>query len=375
MTAACGFGLYIHWPFCQAKCPYCDFNSHVADTIDQRVWQKAYAAEIERVREDLPDRTLSTIYFGGGTPSLMSPDTVDFVITKARAAWPFRNDVEITLEANPTSVEAAGFSGFADAGVNRVSVGVQSLRDQDLKRLGRLHTSDDARRALAFANQHFDRVSFDLIYARQDQALADWETELNEALSLTSGHLSLYQLTIEPGTAFGDRFDKGGLAGLPGDDVAADMYELTQELTSSRGLPAYEISNHCIPGNESRHNMIYWTGGNWLGVGPGAHGRFTSNGQRIATETHLGPVQWLDAVRKGCGETRRHILASHPAKEERLMMGLRLSQGIPVSDFAEYTNKFNYLTDIGMLDSDGTHLRATAQGKLVLNAVIRELLA
>ncbi len=370
-----GFGLYVHWPFCQAKCPYCDFNSHVVDAVDQSKWQDAFRKEIERVQSDLPGRTLDTIFFGGGTPSLMSPKTVETIITTARAAWPFANDMEITLEANPTSVEANRFQGFADAGVNRVSIGVQALNDDDLRKLGRLHSVDDARRAVELAKSVFPRTSFDLIYARQNQSLEAWKNELSEALEMADGHLSLYQLTIEPGTAFGDRFAKGRLRDLPNDDLAADMFEVTQDLTAASGLPAYEISNHASPGNESRHNMIYWRGHDWIGVGPGAHGRFTSKGSRIATESYLAPGKWLSAVNEGSGESLRRTLALLEDKEERLMMGLRLETGVPVSEYQEYINKFNELIRIDMLERQNGLVRATERGKPVLNAILRELLS
>ncbi len=369
------FGLYVHWPFCQAKCPYCDFNSHVVDAVDQLKWQDAFRKEIERVQDDLPGRPLDTIFFGGGTPSLMSPKTVETIISAARAAWPFSNDMEITLEANPTSVEADKFQGFADAGVNRVSIGVQALNDDDLRKLGRLHSADEARRAVELAKSVFPSTSFDLIYARQNQSLEAWKDELSEALEMADGHLSLYQLTIEPGTAFGDRFARGRLRDLPNDDLAADMFEVTQDLTAASGLPAYEISNHASPGNESQHNMIYWRGHDWIGVGPGAHGRFTTNGKRIATESYLAPGAWLFAVNDGNGESLRRTLAPLEDTEERLMMGLRLENGVLTRDFKEYGNKFNELIEIGVLESLDGNVRATKRGKPVLNAILRELLS
>ena len=325
MTERRGFGLYVHWPFCQAKCPYCDFNSHVVEKIDQDHWRDAFRKEVARVKNDLPDRTLNTIFFGGGTPSLMTPETVDAVISAAREAWPFANDMEITLEANPTSIEAERFRGFLGAGINRVSIGVQALNNEDLRRLGRLHSADEARRAVELAKSIFPRVSFDLIYARQDQSLSDWESELTEALELADGHLSLYQLTIEPGTAFGDRFAVGKLRGLPEEGLAADMFELTQDLTSRHGLHAYEVSNHAAPGCESRHNLIYWRGHDWLGIGPGAHGRFTFGERRIATESHSLPSDWLNAVSDGSGENVRTTLTEQDDVEERLMMSKYLS--------------------------------------------------
>ena len=321
-----GFGLYVHWPFCQAKCPYCDFNSHVAATIDQTRWLDAYLSEIKRVSSEVSDRVLTSIFFGGGTPSLMPPDTVGRVIEAARAAWPRANDLEITLEANPTSTEAGRFRGFRDAGVNRVSVGLQSLRDEDLKRLGRLHSAAEGRSAFLLAREVFPRVSFDLIYARQFQTLADWRAELTEALTLAADHLSLYQLTIEPGTAFGDRFARGRLSGLIDDDLGAEMYDLTQELCMANGLPAYEVSNHASDMAQSRHNLIYWRGGDYAGIGPGANGRLTLGGIRHATETELSPIGWLDRLtRDGTGESQRSVLSLREQAEEYAMMALRLT--------------------------------------------------
>jgi oxygen-independent coproporphyrinogen-3 oxidase len=305
----------------------------------------------------------------------MTPETVEDIISSARTAWPFANDIEITLEANPTSVEASRFQGIADAGVNRVSIGVQALNDSDLRALGRLHSADEARAALDVAHSHFDRVSFDLIYARQEQSLKDWERELADAIMLADGHMSLYQLTIEEGTAFGDRFARGRLGGLPGEDLAADMYELTQHMTEAAGLPGYEISNHAAPGQESRHNLVYWRGHDWLGVGPGAHGRFTSANQRIATEAYSNPGAWLEAVRTGSGETSRHALGAQDSLEEMLMMGLRLSEGVPLDRYQEYSNKFIELADDGLLQIRDGSVSATALGKPLLNAILRKLLA
>ena len=375
MNARRGFGLYVHWPFCQAKCPYCDFNSHVSANIDQDAWASAFEFEMRRAAQDMPGATLDSIFFGGGTPSLMYPETVDRIIRAARAEWPVSNMLEVTLEANPTSVEASRFSAYADLGVNRVSIGVQSLKDADLARLGRLHNADEAREAVLLANRLFDRVSFDLIYARQDQTLAAWEEELSGALSIASGHLSLYQLTIEPGTAFADRLDRGRLKGLPDEGLSSDMYNLTQELTTAAGYSAYEVSNHAVPGAESRHNLIYWRGHDWIGIGPGAHGRFTRNGARVATEAHLAPGKWLAAVSQGNGESFRYTLSSVDAKDERLMMGLRLSEGLQLSEFDEYSIKINGLAEIGMLEIRDSRFRATPSGRLVLNAVLRDLLA
>ncbi|HEV8036210.1 radical SAM family heme chaperone HemW, partial [Yoonia sp.] len=253
-----GFGLYIHWPFCQAKCPYCDFNSHVVAQIDQNAWAEAYLSEIARVGAETQGRVLRSVFFGGGTPSLMDPAVVDAILKKVRATWPIANDLEVTLEANPTSVEAGRFAGYRDAGVNRVSMGIQALNDADLKALGRLHSADEAMRAFEIARKVFDRVSFDLIYARQGQSVADWTAELQHALDLAVDHLSLYQLTIEDGTAFGDRYAAGKLRGLPDDDAAADMYAVTQEICEAAGFAGYEVSNHARAGCESIHNKIYW---------------------------------------------------------------------------------------------------------------------
>ena len=368
-----GFGLYVHWPFCQAKCPYCDFNSHVSSTIDHDRWRNAFLRELARVREESGDRVINSIFFGGGTPSLMEPATVAAIVAVAMDAWRPANDIEITLEANPTSVEARRFSRFADAGVNRVSIGVQSLRDADLKALGRLHSADEARRALEVARSNFDRVSFDLIYGRQNQTLEDWRTELGEALELAADHLSLYQLTIEPGTAFGERFARDRLPGLPSEDLGADMYELTQELTEAAGLPAYEISNHASPGAESKHNLIYWNSGDWAGIGPGAHGRLTVGNARYATETYRKPREWLDAVETfGTGESKRDTLSPEGIREEAIMMGLRLSVGV---DEDIIMININYLTHLGLLESSAGKIRATAKGRPLLNGILRELLA
>ncbi|PXW78277.1 oxygen-independent coproporphyrinogen-3 oxidase [Ruegeria sp. P4] len=375
-----GFGLYVHWPFCQAKCPYCDFNSHVVSQIDQSAWVTAYQSELRRMGELLPDRLLNSIFFGGGTPSLMHPDTVAAVIEAARENWTFANDIEISLEANPGSVEAGRFAGYRDAGVNRISMGIQALNDDDLRRLGRIHTVDEARTAFDVARNCFDRVSFDLIYARQGQTLEAWKAELSEALSMAIDHLSLYQLTIEDGTAFGDRYARGKLRDLPTDDNAADMYLATQDICDAYGLPGYEISNHARPGAESRHNQIYWRYGDYVGVGPGAHGRITLNGQRYATEAPRAPGAWLDAVKKGQGLLPFEILKPEDQVVEHMMMGMRLFEGLDLERHEALAGKplsetkIQELTDWGMIVVDGARLRATAQGRAVLNAVLRELL-
>lgn len=371
-----GFGLYVHWPFCQAKCPYCDFNSHVVNEIDQVRWREAYLAEIKRSSSETGPRVLNSIFFGGGTPSLMSPETVDAVITAARAAWQPANTMEITLEANPTSVEAARFRDYAQAGVNRVSVGVQALNDTDLKALGRLHSVAEARIAFDIAQKNFDRVSFDLIYARQHQTLTDWKSELSEALSMAADHLSLYQLTIEDGTAFGDRAARGKLPGLPNEDTGADMFEVTQMMTADAGLSAYEISNHSTPGAESVHNLIYWRSGQWIGIGPGAHGRLNLEAGRIATETHLAPLVWLKAVESsGTGESLRAVVPPDECQVEALMMGLRLTEGVSRPVWEKYSNNINCLIEDSVVEIVDGHLRTTPKGRPLLNAVLREILA
>ncbi|WP_373050032.1 radical SAM family heme chaperone HemW [Thalassovita aquimarina] len=375
-----GFGLYLHWPFCAAKCPYCDFNSHVARKIDQSRWLKAYLAELDRYAEEVPHRVLNSIFFGGGTPSLMDPEVVNAILERVRQIWPQANDLEVTLEANPGSVEAGRFAAYAQAGVSRVSMGIQALNDRDLRRLGRIHTVEEARKAFDIARTQFDRVSFDLIYARQDQSLQDWRAELTEALSMAIDHVSLYQLTIEQGTAFGDRYNRGSLRGLPEDDTAADMYEATQDICGAAGFTAYEVSNHAKPGAESRHNLIYWRYGDYVGIGPGAHGRITLNGQRIASETELAPGKWLHGVESGTGAETRRALTGLDQAGEYLMMGLRISEGIDVDRYTALAGqplnagKLTYLTDIGMITPSASNLRVTDQGRMVLNAVIRELL-
>ncbi|WP_090112362.1 radical SAM family heme chaperone HemW [Limimaricola pyoseonensis] len=375
-----GFGLYLHWPFCQAKCPYCDFNSHVAAHIDQERWGRAYLAELDRLAGETDDRVLTSVFFGGGTPSLMDPSLVAAILDRITARWRLTNDFEVTLEANPTSIEAGRFAGYRSAGVNRVSMGMQALDDGDLRRLGRLHGVDEGLRAFDIARDAFERVSFDLIYARQDQTVAQWEAELKRAIGYAADHLSLYQLTVEDGTAFGDRLARGGLKGLPDEDRAAEMYEVTQQVTSAAGLPAYEISNHAAPGSESRHNLVYWRSGDWIGVGPGAHGRLDLNGTRWGTEAPKAPGKWLETVEAGQpGELPREAVSQVEAWEERLMMGLRLSEGVDLHGLAApdagFEARVRGLEEMGMLRRERDRLFATAAGRPVLNAVLRELLA
>ncbi|TMM52607.1 radical SAM family heme chaperone HemW [Sulfitobacter sabulilitoris] len=375
-----GFGLYIHWPFCEAKCPYCDFNSHVSRSIDQTAWRDAYLSEIRRAALETPGRVLTSVFFGGGTPSLMDPDTVAAVIEEIRRLWPTANDLEITLEANPGSVEATRFAAYRQGGVNRISMGIQALNDDDLRRLGRIHTTQEALKAFDIARNTFERVSFDLMYARQDQSLASWKSELDQALSLAIDHLSLYQLTVEQGTAFGDRYAAGKLRGLPDEDLGADMYILTQELCERHGMPAYEVSNHARDGAQSRHNLIYWRYGDYIGIGPGAHGRLTLCGARWATECYSNPTRWLAAVQSNEAEKPRTALSSGDQANEFLMMGLRLKDGL---DLARYANlngsplpreRLDALTDLGIIETQKSKIKVTDQGFMVLNAVIRELL-
>jgi oxygen-independent coproporphyrinogen-3 oxidase len=370
-----GFGLYVHWPFCAAKCPYCDFNSHVRSAIDQSRWAEALAQEIRRTGAETGPRVLTSIFFGGGTPSLMESDTVQTVLNAARDVWAFSNDIEITLEANPTSVEAHRFEGYAKHGVNRVSLGVQSLVADDLRALGRLHTVEEAQSAFETARKYFDRVSFDLIYARQNQSLEDWRRELSTALEMAVDHLSLYQLTIEEGTAFWDRAQNGKLRGLPSDDLGADLYELTQVLCQDAGFVAYEVSNHAKPGAESKHNLLYWRGGDYAGIGPGAHGRLTINGHRAATECWKNPEAWLSAVDNGSGIKEITPLEPHDIADERLIMGLRLSEGLQVDDVIHTIDhsRLERLIHDGFMWKDETRIGATATGRPVLNYLITQL--
>ncbi|MGB0609008.1 MAG: radical SAM family heme chaperone HemW [Paracoccaceae bacterium] len=374
-----GFGIYVHWPFCAAKCPYCDFNSHVQKIISEKQWVNAYLCELDRLFQTIGTRPLKTVFFGGGTPSLMSPDLVDHILSKIFSLWPRSNDLEVSLEANPTSVEAGRFKGYQQAGVNRISLGVQALNDADLKRLGRLHSVKEAHLAFDISRSTFDRVSFDLIYARQNQTLSDWRFELQQALSMAVDHVSLYQLTIEQGTAFGDRYAIGKLSGLPNEDLGADLFEATQDICSKFGFPAYEISNHAKPGAECQHNMVYWRYGDYAGIGPGAHGRLTINGQRHATAAFRNPSDWLEAVGKGCGDKVNEPLLAKDQAAEYLVMGLRINDGI---DRARYNalsgrdldpDKIAYLLDQGLISVSNNAISASQRGRPVLNHIIREL--
>ena len=375
-----GFGVYLHWPFCAAKCPYCDFNSHVSAEIDVNRWNRAYLSEIDRIGALTKGRVLNSVFFGGGTPSLMPAELVHSLLDRIRATWPTANDLEITLEANPTSVEAGRFRGYAAAGVNRLSMGIQALNDTDLRRLGRLHSVAEAERAFDIARDTFERVSFDLIYARQDQTLAEWRAELTRALRMAVDHFSLYQLTIEDGTAFGARHAAGGLKGLPHEDLSADMYLITQEICEDAGLPAYEVSNHARPGYESRHNLIYWRYGDYAGIGPGAHGRLTLDGIKTATDTPKAPLRWLEMVEsQHNGQISSEPVALRDQALEYLMMGLRLREGIDSDRYARLAGTpldqatVADLTQLGLLEAAPGRLRATREGRAVLDAILRRL--
>jgi oxygen-independent coproporphyrinogen-3 oxidase len=376
-----GFGIYVHWPFCTAKCPYCDFNSHVRTAIDETAWTDAIIRELEWVAakqgDDRP--VLSTVFFGGGTPSLMSGQAVGSVLETIAKNWRITNDIEVTLEANPASADAGRFRDYRVAGVNRLSLGVQALNDADLKMLGRLHNAADAKAALETAMTEFSRVSCDLIYARPGQTPDAWEAELEEALSFGTDHLSLYQLTIEPATPFAILARTGALV-VPGDEDAALLYEITQDLTEAAGRLPYEISNHALPGEESRHNLLYWRYGAYAGVGPGAHGRLDLDGKRFATATERLPERWREKVaRDGNGLVEMSEVTKPDAAREHLLMNLRLSEGLDLADYrarwdtAPEASRIVALEQAGFVRMDGTILTATAKGRLVLNALIAEL--
>lgn len=376
-----GFGVYIHWPFCAAKCPYCDFNSHVRhQPVDQARFVKAFEAEMATMRQRTGPRGVTSIFIGGGTPSLMEPATVAALLEAVGRNWSTPEDIEITLEANPSSVEAGRFRGYRAAGVNRVSLGVQALNDADLRFLGRLHDVGQARDAIELARAIFPRLSFDLIYARPGQAPEAWAAELEQAIGLAADHLSLYQLTIEEGTRF-HALHAAGKINVPDPDAAADLYELTQEITAKRGLPAYEVSNHARPGAESRHNLTYWRYGEYVGVGPGAHGRFVDGGRRVVTFTEKMPETWLNLV-----EAKRHgivggeLLTSSEEGDEFLLMGLRLVEGIDVARYEALSGRnldpkrLIVLQDEGLVEPIGnSRLRATPAGMIVLDALVADL--
>ena len=372
-----GFALYVHWPFCAAKCPYCDFNSHVTASVDHAAWRAAFVTEIERAGRLTQGRVLHSVFFGGGTPSLMEPEAVGAILDCVQRTWPTANELEVTLEANPTSVEAGKFADFRAAGVNRVSMGIQALNDADLRKLGRMHSAAEALAAFDIARRTFDRVSFDLMYGRQNQSLSAWETELTTALNYGLDHVSLYQLTVEPGTVFGDRYKLGKLAGLPDDDLSADMYAVTQDICNSFGMPRYEVSNHATPGSESRHNKVYWRYGDYIGIGPGAHGRVTVEGTRIATEQKRMPAGWLN----GTDRQSEEVLSQQDQAVEFLMMGLRLAEGIDLVRYASLSGRqlcstrIRELKDMGLVGTRGSILFVTNQGFSLINGILRALLA
>jgi putative oxygen-independent coproporphyrinogen III oxidase len=377
------FGVYVHWPFCAAKCPYCDFNSHVhRGAFDEAGYVRAYADEIAHFAALTPGRRVQSVFFGGGTPSLMDPRSVAGILEAIGAHWEIDRNAEITLEANPTSVEAERFKGYRAAGVNRVSLGVQSLREGPLAELGRRHSVDEAVAAVRLAQSIFPRSSFDLIYARPRQTLDDWKDELTEALWLAQGHLSLYQLTIEMGTRYYDLFQAGKLK-MPDEDLAADFYELTQELAANAGLPAYEISNHARPGQESRHNLLYWRYGEYVGVGPGAHGRLLIGNQRHATAAEKLPFDWQKKVAaRGHGLVTDDILTWEEEGDELLVMGLRLREGIDPRRFTQLSGRaisdrqIAELKSIGFVETlPNGHIRVTDKGWPVLDAVVADLAA
>jgi len=382
-NAAPEFAVYVHWPFCLSKCPYCDFNSHVRHGgYDEAHYVRAIQSEIAAAAARAPGRTVSTIFFGGGTPSLMQPETVGAILDSIGKHWTVAGNVEVSLEANPTSVEATRFRGYRSAGVNRVSLGVQALDDQSLKELGRLHSAQEALDAIAVARSIFDRYSFDLIYARPRQTLEGWTAELKMAISEAAEHLSLYQLTIEPGTPFFGLHKAGKLI-VPDDDLGRDLYDLTQVICNDAGLPAYEVSNHARPGAECRHNLVYWRGHEYAGVGPGAHGRLNIDGRRYATETEKKPEAWLDLVeRQGHGLIVDEKLQPGEVADEFLLMGLRLAEGIDPKRFTQLSGRsldpkrLAFLMDGGAVETmDNGRLRVTQSGFPLLDAVVADLAA
>jgi len=381
-------GVYIHWPFCKSKCPYCDFNSHVRDGVRHERWRNALLSELEHAAREAPGRRVETVFFGGGTPSLMEPATVAALIARVKSLWDTDPNIEITLEANPTSVETGRFAALAQAGVNRLSLGIQALDAAALRFLGREHSADEALAALALARRHFGRYSFDLIYARPGQMPEDWAAELDRALALAGEHLSLYQLTIERGTRFFTEHARGAFV-LPDEEASATMFEQTQARLTAAGLPAYEISNHARPGAACRHNLIYWRYQDYVGIGPGAHGRFADEAGRPvkrATRRTSGPEAWIEAVESsGHGTAETSSIAGQDLVEEALMMGLRLADGIDRARFASITGhdpvaavgeaRLAPLMAAGLLAFDATHLKATPAGRQRLNAVLERLIA
>jgi putative oxygen-independent coproporphyrinogen III oxidase len=377
-----GFAVYVHWPFCQSKCPYCDFNSHVRTAkIDQERFVAAFKREIAYQKVLAPGRIVSSIFFGGGTPSLMQPATVGAILDAIGGAWSIDSHVEVTLEANPTSVEAERFKGYRAAGINRVSLGVQAMNDADLRALGRLHTVEEAMAAVDVARTHFDRFSFDLIYARPGQTPEAWRTELEEAIARAAEHLSLYQLTIEPGTAF-EKLHQAGKLAMPDPDLGRRLFDLTAEICDRHGLPAYEISNHARRGAECRHNLVYWRYGEYAAIGPGAHGRLTTERGRRAIANEKSPETWLTYVeRDGHGIIEDEVLSQDMQGDEFLLMGLRLREGISLGRFRQISGRalnqerIDFLLKENLIARDNDRLRVTAHGFPVLDAVVADLAA
>ncbi|OJU90861.1 MAG: coproporphyrinogen III oxidase [Shinella sp. 65-6] len=376
-----GFGIYVHWPFCAAKCPYCDFNSHVRhQPVDQPRFVQAFLKEMATMRRLTGSRSVTSIFMGGGTPSLMAPETVDAILNGIARHWHVPDGIEITMEANPSSVEAERFRGYRAAGVNRVSLGVQALNDRDLKFLGRLHDVADALKAIRLARDIFPRMSFDLIYARPNQTVEEWDRELKEAVSYAVDHLSLYQLTIEEDTPFYGLHKAGKLV-VPDGEQSAVLYEATQEITEREGMPAYEVSNHARPGSESRHNLTYWRYGDYVGIGPGAHGRLTTGGAKIATATERKPEGWLALVEaEGHGMVEQELLEREAQADELLLMGLRLKEGIDLARWQTLSgrdpdpDREQFLIEHGFIERLGnSRLRCTPAGMLILDAVVADL--
>jgi len=376
-----GFGIYLHWPYCESKCPYCDFNSYVEKNVNWYEWELSFLSQLGFYYQETGDRRVNSIFFGGGTPSLMNPKLVSNIINHISNLWGFEDTVEITLEANPSSVESRRFTEFKAAGVNRVSIGVQALNNKDLKKLGRLHSVQDALNAIEIGKDTFDRVSFDLIYARQDQKLQDWELELKKALTLEPDHLSLYQLTIEPNTTFGSLKEKGKLSGLPDENLGGDLYHLTNNLCYKFGLNPYEVSNYSRKNHESIHNKIYWNYGDYLGVGPGAHGRITTQKGRFATQNYYSPIKWQKNALNNAGESIRTLINGKDQADEMAMMGLRLNSGFSKERYFRLSGKklnektLTFLISDNLITVENNFIKATAQGRVVLNSLILNILS
>ena len=376
-----GFGIYLHWPYCESKCPYCDFNSYVEKNVNWYEWELSFLSQLGFYYQETGDRRVNSIFFGGGTPSLMNPKLVSNIINHISNLWGFEDTVEITLEANPSSVESRRFAEFKAAGVNRISIGVQALNNKDLKKLGRLHSVQDALNAIEIGKDTFDRVSFDLIYARQDQKLQDWELELKKALTLEPDHLSLYQLTIEPNTTFGNLKEKGKLSGLPDESLGGDLYHLTNNLCYKFGLNPYEVSNYSRKNHESIHNKIYWNYGDYLGVGPGAHGRITTQKGRFATQNYYSPIKWQKNALNNSGESIRTLINGKDQADEMAMMGLRLNSGFSKERYFRLSGKklnektLTFLISDNLITVENNFIKATTQGRVVLNSLILNILS